>query len=310
MGKIFGNYLRELRNKAGKTQQEVAQQANPDSTKIITQGLLAQYESGNIVLPDASILNVLASNFEVGTGEFVFRIAIDIVDSYNLQGAILSDNEKQKFEIWKESIFRDGENPPNDILASFSETGSYNKAVLRSTKDFLKLFEVLDIEGLAKWQKDFPDLKEFWVISPSFIDNSNKIIIEAVIDNLNEDVHYFYFVNENDVGKGGKFNILLNTLIRLACNLTTPISEDVVRNLVTPVKIPQNDIGLIQTDIVIANPQSLNAVGYRSIRHNGIPAFGVRIADEELSTIIGQLADYFDVKGQNVFHMTSNRNTA
>lgn len=303
--KYLGNFLRKLREDHAPPlkQQDVADAISEKSVRKITQGLVAQYETGKVILPDALILKHLAKFFNIGCGKLVFLIALDIVEKYK-EDVEFNETEQEQLETWR-SVLKHIDPDPG------FEDNNFEQEVLRSTRNLSEKLKILDIEALAKWQKHLDPLDEFWVISPIFIDNTNCDILETVLHNISRDhpVKYLYFVNKKDTERGGKFSILRNTLTRLGANLEKPLKHAHVDKLIQPVGIPQEDIGLLQTDIIIANPQSLNPLGYRSIRYDGVPAFGVPISSDELSMIIGQMTDYItNIKeDSNILPITQKR---
>jgi len=283
--RYFGGRLRQLREeKAPPLKQKEVADAVSFSTRKVTQGLIAQYESGKVTLPDASIVVKLADFFEISPGELVFRIALDVIDRYWDDGVVFTTADLERIEILESNLQK--------IEPIQGLDGQYEEDVLRSAAGLLEQeVKILDVPALVKWQRGL-DLTEFWVISPNFLDNTNKDVLDAVLFNLGRGVRYRYFVNENDIEAGGSFDILLTTLVRLGARADKPLSETKVRSLIEAVGIQQWLIGLLQTDIIIAFPRSEEPVGYRSIRYNAIPTFGVPISREELAIVIGQMNAY------------------
>jgi transcriptional regulator with XRE-family HTH domain len=298
MGKLFGNYLKGLRDSQGKAQAQLAAEASEKGNKKITQPLLTQLESGSVAQPDPMALNQLAKALDVRVGELVFRIALDLVESYKDSGTDFSKQDDAVLESWKILALR----PTNDdgpVLEDRIVSEDEAVSVLRSMNEFMRAYELRDIDSLAQWQKDLPDLEVFWVIAPNFVDNSSPNLRDTVLHNIRRGVHYYYFIREGDADAGGPFYVLLDTLAFLSRQQTPALSRTEIERFVHAVEFPRNVVGLIPSDVVIANPHSPRPVGFRSIRSRGVPVFGVPVGDAELSRLIGNYLSYFRM--ENVF---------
>lgn len=293
LGNHFGNHLRDLRTTSGKSQAQLAEDASSGDGRKITQSILAQYESGSVAIPDVNILNQVAKALDVGCGEFIFRVAIDVLENYREAGAKLTQSEEELFATWMAVLTKKASTHADDENAS--------SAALGSMKTFIRDFEPLDLDDLGKWQKDFRHLKVFWVITPRFVDSANSAIRDAVLCNLGRNVHYYYFIKEGDAEPGEKFYVFLDTLTFEGQFQSPTISRNQIEKLIHYVNIPRDLAGLMQTDIVIANPRLPDSQGFRSIRSKGAPVYGVRIGEEELARISANYFSYFTNKNESVF---------
>lgn len=292
MAKIFHNYLKSLRENKNLSQSQLADAANGKGDKKVTQSVLVQYEAGNVNLPDPEVLKQIAEVLEVGYGQFALRVAIDQVDTYKSAGDF-DAREDTCFNIWQTAL----------ELSTSQTDGSPG---LKSWQEFMRDLDLYDLDQLAEWQSNFENLKVFWVIAPGFIDNANPKIRDAVLSNVGKQAHYFYFVREGDDEEGGPFYVLKDSLKFLGQQRDEPIPPEYVDDYVHAVTFPKKVAGLLPSDIVVANPQSTDAAGFRSIRRKGVPAFGVPLDEAELSRLCSNYLSYFGV--ENVFPKAIRKN--
>lgn len=294
MDKRFGEYIRKAREKAGLKQTQAAEAVSKlMPPKKISQGLVAQYEGGQVILPDATILRSLARIYGIDFSELVFRVALDIVQTYaSADDGPLASLTLERLNLWEACLNR---------FPTVGDVDGLERDLLASKTSLIATAEILNVKGLADWQRRITPLTDYWVITPKFIDDYEVEIAEAVVHNLNRGVHYLYFIRKSDAEKGGRFYVLRSTLARLGSNLEKPLKEQTIDKLVRVVEIDEDDLKWINTDIVIANPLSKNPVGFASIRYQEIPQYGFRLGDRDLATIVARMADYArETKGDNV----------
>ncbi|MBV9217199.1 MAG: helix-turn-helix transcriptional regulator [Acidobacteria bacterium] len=298
MGRLFGTYLRSVRESRNKSQSEVAVLATAKGTKKITQPFLTQLEKG--LSPDAKTVNQLAKALDVRPGEFLFKLALDLIDEYQQNDVEIDNQDRSILETWEAAAFKDwtpalasdraGENVSVDEVA----------AGMRSMAEFVRENDVRDIDSLAQWQKEFPGLEVFWVIAPNFVDSSHPQLRETVLNNIRKGVHYYYFIKKGDAEKGEAFYQLLNRLaLESRRDNDIALKQEDLEKYIHYVEFPKEIVGLIPSDVVIANPHSDAPVGFRSIRSAGKPKFGVAIDENDLSRIIDRYSSYFGI--ENVF---------
>jgi transcriptional regulator with XRE-family HTH domain len=280
MGQLFGNYLREVRLAAGLSQKDLAERANVESEKSVTQSVLAQYEGGSVTIPDSKVLIPLSTVLNVPLRDFIFRVALDIADSYRTGGYTFSKSDEFLFKTWQ-TVLHGGD--------------------LKSLSEFLEEFNLRDLDSLAEWQRNYNEthtdrnikLEVFWVIAPNFRDNANTTIQKAVLENISKGVHYYYFIRKGDDDAGGSLFVLRDSLKFGGKEHDPVVSEQQVDAQVHPVNIPPEVAGLILSDLVIANPFSAEPEGFRSIRSGGRPKFGVKVDAGELTSLINNYRSYF-----------------
>jgi transcriptional regulator with XRE-family HTH domain len=297
MGKPFGNYLKALRDARQESQSQVAAAATKEGSKKITQPLLTQLEKGDGGQPDAQVINQLAKALKVRPGELVFRLALDIIEDYKEKGAELDDQDESILETWRAAAFKEWpqtqETGAADVTAMHVDDVA---AGMRSMAEFVRENDLRDIDSLAQWQKDYPNLEIFWVIAPNFVDSSHPQLRETVLNNVRKKVHYYYFIKQGDADSGGPFYVLLDTLAfesRRDHGHSALTREDIEKYVHAVEFFPKDIVGLIPSDVVIANPHSQTPAGFRSIRSGGQAKFGVAIDNEDLSRLIGRYRSYF-----------------
>jgi len=144
---------------------------------------------------------------------------------------------------------------------------------LRAKGELLKS-EVLDLEGLARWQREFPGLKELWIVSPQFQDDKNLTLRNAVIHNLGRGVRYFYFVPKIDLEEGRPFWFFRRRLIQ-----DQPTLRKRVEKQIHGIGLDEAELRWIATDLVVANPTDpATRTGFVGLRHDRAMTFACRMS--------------------------------
>ena len=131
-------------------------------------------------------------------------------------------------------------------------------------------------------------LSRMRVVSNALNDSGSKIL-ESVIHNMKRDVQMVYFVQKQDIETGGRFWRLQRTL----SNLEAGRSD---HDLKPPVAVPvgEDELGWLNTDIIIANPHwQDHAAGFKYIRRGrGGSSYAMRMSSFELGDMIRVLSRY------------------
>lgn len=151
--------------------------------------------------------------------------------------------------------------------------------------------DVLDVKGLAEWEKGLPQNSHFWVVAPNFVDTEpeHREIRDAVVTMLKKDCVVSYFIKEEDTVPNNKFHELL---IFFRFNESLRGSGGEVRWYpLTP-----SERRLMMASFVIAHPDSvLRSVkeprpkGYMVISADGKPTFGIEMGEEDLRNCVSSV---------------------
>lgn len=179
--------------------------------------------------------------------------------------------------------------------------------------------DVLDVDGLAKWERDLPQESALWIVAPNFVDTEpqHRNIRDAVVALLQKGCTVTYFIREEDVGLNSKFARLL-TFFR---------GSDALKGCTGEVRwylLEPREIRLMVTSFVIAHPDVLlrdarapKLQGYLVISADGKPTYGIDMGFEDLKgcvfslvTLIGEkdaAEQLVDTPGDGVFSVLDRR---
>jgi transcriptional regulator with XRE-family HTH domain len=277
VGTRFGEYLKRARLDAKLTQKEAATRVLVHGRKA-SQGLIAQYESGKIADPDPTILNLLARAYNCDYRRLVLHLIRDkyeLADEWSNAGA-----GSELFKLWEAAL------TPFPEIAGVE---GLEEEQLRAKAALIKEAEILDLEGIAQWQKRIDPLDEYWVVTPKFVDNYNDSIFDALIYNIRRGVHFYYFVLKSDRAPEGKFALLKKSLQR-----KVPDLRDLFEKQIHGVSIDEKGEKWINADMAIANPRSPQPIGFAGIRRSGLPIYGVRMEQKDVENVVDRLSPYVD----------------
>ena len=65
---------------------------------------------------------------------------------------------------------------------------------LRARASLLREVEILDAEGLARWQRSLEGLGAIWVVAPFFVNDEEECLLDAVVHNLRRGVRYTFLL--------------------------------------------------------------------------------------------------------------------
>ncbi len=277
MGTRFSEYLKQARLDAKLTQQQAATKVH-DLGQKASQGLIAQYESGKIADPDPTILKLLARAYNCDYRRLVLHL---VRDKYELDGEWSSPGVNMEvFKLWEAAL---------TPFLKIAGVEGLEADQLRAKAALIKGAEILDLEGIAEWQKRIDPLHEYWVVTPNFVDNYNESIFNALIYNIRRGVNFYFFVLKSDKEPEGKFALLKKSLQR-----RVPDLRDNFEKQIYGVSIDEKGPKWINADMAIANPRSPHPIGFAGIRREGMPVYGVRMEPKDVENVVDRLSAYAD----------------
>lgn len=278
----FGEYLREARKAAGIHTQQQAVEELEKLGRRVSQALIAQYETGKVNDPDPAILCLMARLYKKDYMELVFQL---VQDKYGTcEELATSPLARERWKLWAAA------------LMPFEEVGRVKNLETHQLRAKISLIkqEILTVEGLAEWEKNYPDLEVVWIVASNALNDSGSKILESVIHNMKRNVQMVYFVQKQDIDRGGRFWRLQRTI----SNLDAGRSD---HELKPPVAVPlgEDELGWLNTDLIIANPHwQDHSAGFKYIRRGrGGSSYAMRMSSFELGDMIRVLSRY---AGQNM----------
>jgi transcriptional regulator with XRE-family HTH domain len=264
--KSFGKFLKTEREKMVPSQHEAARLLT-QAGHPATQSLVAQLETGRISNPDAALLKKLSEIYDTPYKELVNCL---VLDKYGV-------NDDFTSQLCA------------DLVGSLTAKAAPDKMAEHRTRSKLEFFrhaDVLDIEGMAEWQRTFPNLKDYWVIAPDFVDDRVDSIKQAVIQNLRRGVNITYFVKKGDEASGRFY--------RFKRRLEASLEKMEGMKEIRAVGVPEDHLRWLVADMVVANPDGDDAVGYLVMRSDGGPVVGVRMSTADVDKTVDLI--YRDAK--------------
>jgi transcriptional regulator with XRE-family HTH domain len=277
MTQQFGKYLRDARKAAGiQTQQQAVEELEKLGRRV-SQALIAQYEAGKVKDPDPTILCLMAKLYKKDYMETVFQLVQDKYGACDENAK--SEVFRERWKLWEAAL---------KPFKSVGRVENLEAFQLRAKISLLQQ-EILTVEGLAEWEKNYPDLEVIWIVASNALNDSGSKILESVIHNMKRNVQMVYFVQKRDIERGGRFWILQRTLNKSDTSLYDHTPKP-------PVAVPvgEDELGWLNTDIIIANPHwQEHAAGFKYIRRGrGGPSYAMRMSSFELGDMIRVLSRY------------------
>ncbi|MCI0586290.1 MAG: helix-turn-helix domain-containing protein [Planctomycetes bacterium] len=272
----FGSYLKECRERAGFRSQRAAVRALESRKVKISDGLLAHYESGRVVSPTLDLLAALATLYGADFFELTLRLARA---KYELVAGSVAPGDGERWNLVEAAL-----TPP----ARIGTAADLDAHQVRGRAAFLREVQVLDVEGLADWQRTIVGLETFWVIAPYFLEDENDRLLHAVAENLKRGVRYTYFTHRD---RRTRFGALLEKL--QAHVGSRPRVEKVAR----AVWIPPGALTWLHADYDVANPTvRSSSVGFQSLRHEGKTRYAFRLPDPDLLDLVDKVTAWRDTQ--------------
>ncbi len=266
----FGRLLKSWREAAGFRSQRAAVIAVRRRKGSLSQGLLAHYESGRVQDPSAELLARLASIYRVDFLEVMLRLARA---KYRSVQGDEGPVERARWELLESGVA---------LLGPVGTTSGFEVDRLRARAAVLREVEILDSEGIAKWQRSIEGLESFWVVAPYFLDDEEEHVVQAVVENLRRGVRYTYFTYP-DVK--ARFDALLASLQARAG------SRVKVAHLASAVWLPPGATTWLHSDYLVANPtQRGRATGFQNLRSGGKTRFAFSLPTADLLALVDKVS--------------------
>ena len=228
-----------------------------------SQSWVAALEVGAITDPDPAIIRKLEKAYGVDYDRIVYEL---IREKYSLDD--LSQVTPLSRERWQTAAM---------VLKDFKTVGTVEGLEIDQlhAKSRMLESEMLDVDGLARWQREFAKLKELWIVTPHFQDDKNATLREAVIHNLGRGVQYFYFVPKIDLDEGRPFWLFLRRLAQDHPNLRNRRGKQI-----HGVGLDETELRWIMADLLIANPTDpATRTGFVGLRHDRALQFACRMSN-------------------------------
>ena len=287
----FSELLKTGRRKIQASTQRAAAQAIENFqgkvvNRTVSQSLIAQYETMRVADPDPEILALLAQVYHLDYMDVVWSLARD---KYSPADLLTPPRISElRWRLWKAALKR------VPVIGRIQDRNELEERQLSGKAEMLENAEILDIYGMAEWQRNFKPLVELWVFVPDFQDEREPIR-SAVVEHLQNEVRLLYFIREAELGAGQKFEF---TRKRLAERAGMKLED--VENLMVGIPLSAEEQSLIHANLVIANPFiPEQATGFRMIRISESEEqspLGVRIVNSELEKIVYRLSPWVDKK--------------
>src|SRR5262245_2235534 len=265
----FGAYLKACRERAGfRSQRAVVRDLGRRRVKF-SQGLLAHYETGRVQDPSTDVLAALASLYGVDFFGMMLRLAKAKFDT------ALGEEAPETSARW--ALVEAALTP----AARIGRASGLEADQVRSRAALLREVQILDVEGIANWQRAVEGLESFWVIAPYFLDDEDERMLRAVVDNLKRGVRYTYFIHRDTEARFEAFRE------RLASEGGSRVK---VEKLAQALWIPPGAFTWLHADYVVADPKARSrAVGFLNLRHHGKTRFALRLPDPDLLELIDRV---------------------
>jgi transcriptional regulator with XRE-family HTH domain len=265
----FGEFAKSARERCASSQQK-AVTVLAEAGLNIAQSWVAMLETGRISDPDAPTLAKIARAFRVDYDALVYAL---VRDKYALDD--LSQVTPLSRERWRAAA---------GLLQSFPAVGRVEGLEIDQLRAKTRMLasEILDVEGLARWQREFPKLKDLWIVTSRLMDDRITPVREAVVHNLRRGVRYSYFVPKLDLEDARPFWLFLHRLAQDYPNLRNRLQKQVQR-----VGLEEAELRWILTDLIIANPTDpATRTAFVGIRKEGAVKFACRMSDFDAESAV------------------------
>jgi len=272
----LAEYLLVARTDKDLTQKAASKEANDLAKEkhlsvTVSQGLIAQYESdgeddAKIKHPSAAVLKLLAQVYEKDYQEMVMHL---LYSHYDVEEVVGADLAEGRWLVWKAALKRFGR---------IAEVEGLEIDQLRSKARVVAEEQILDIDGIAKWEEVFWDdlpkeHKKFWFVGPSPIADRDPRIQSAVANMIQQDVEITYFIHQDQAAER-RLSYLRRELVENA-----HVPQRIVEDKIKEISLSGEDLRLTSTDVVIAMPsRPTHAVGFANVKQDGRVAYCLRLS--------------------------------
>jgi transcriptional regulator with XRE-family HTH domain len=257
----FGEFVKSARERLASSQEQ-AKEILAKAGLTVSQSWVAMLETGRISDPDVSTLVKLAKAYDIDLDQLVYAL---IRDKYKLDDlSVVSLVSRERWRVCAE------------LLRHFPAVGGVEGLEadqLRAKREMLQA-EILDLPGLARWQREFRRLKELWIVAPHFQDDKDPALREAVIHNLGRGVRSFYFIRKTDLDEGRPFWLFLRRLAQ-----DYPALKNRLQKQIHGVGLEEAELRWLMTDLMIANPtEPASRTGFVGLRQDHAMKFACRMS--------------------------------
>ncbi|HEU0048142.1 MAG TPA: helix-turn-helix transcriptional regulator [Nitrososphaera sp.] len=268
----FGSYLKQARADARIESQNDAVEALNGIHVNVSQSLIAQYETGRITDPDLEVLLGFSKIYKKDYMEILWHL---VKEKYAPPRGGWSEFDAIRWELWKTGLVR---------WKEIARVKELEKFQLQAKAALFKEKEVLNLPGVLKWTREFPDLKQLWVVAPNFLDDEDVDVFETVCYNIiKRNVTTIYFVTQADTDKGGRFWSLKE-------RFSKKLGKKAIGHI-HGVPLTRDALTWIQSDIVVANPhQRAEAIAFQYFRRHGRPTYAIRMDDVDVKVTVELLS--------------------
>lgn len=271
----FGEFVKSAREAKISSQQKAVEAFAGQGLKI-SQSWIAQLETGRLTDPDPEILRKIEAAYGIDYHRLVYAL---IRDKYRLEDrAFASPLTRLR---WK---------AVEALLGSVESVGRVHGLEEHRLRALQKVAgqEILDLEGLAAWQADFPDLQELWIVSSSFQHDKEPSLRAAVLANLKRGVRHLYFVRKTDLEEGKPFWLFLR---RLAADVKK--SKAHLDQQVRAVPLEEAELRWLAADLILANPTDPETrSGFVGVRHNQATRFAFPLSAWDIERAVNSLLPF------------------
>ncbi len=149
---------------------------------------------------------------------------------------------------------------------------------LRARASLLREVEILDAEGLARWQRSLEGLGAIWVVAPFFVNDEEECLLDAVVHNLRRGVRYTFLLYPES--RAEFESLLTNLQVRIG-------AEGDLATAARPLFLPPAVLPWLHADYLIANPhRHAQTIGFQRLRVLGKARLAFRLASGELRELV------------------------
>lgn len=276
----FGAFLKAAREAVASSQQKALPILAKAGLKV-SQSWVGSLEVGAITDPDPAIIRKLEKAYGVDYDRIVYEL---IRDKYSLDDpAHVTQLTRERWQTVA------------SVLRNFDTVARVKGLEIEQVRARARMLdsELLDVEGLARWQQEFPKLKELWLVTPHFQDDKSLALRDAVIQNLNRGVRYFYFVPKIDLEEGHPFWLFLRRLAQ-----DHPVLRNRLQKQIHGVGLDETELRWIASDLIIANPTDpATRTAFIGLRRDRVLRFACRISDLDAEAIVQGIMPFLTKRG-------------
>jgi transcriptional regulator with XRE-family HTH domain len=288
----FGEAVKSAREVVSPSQQKAVEVLARHDLKV-SQSWVAQLETGRITDPDPEILRKIEAAYGIDYDRLVYAL---IRDKYRLNdSSFVSSATRNRWNAVERLI------PGLSDVSGKQPLYEYEQRA----KETLLSQEVLDLEGLAAWQRSFPDLKEVWASGDLFLDDRIPLLHGSVLENLKRGVRFFFFMDKRDLDEGKPFWLFLHRIYG-------EVRSSKVQQQIRTLPLEEAELRWMTSGFMLTNPTDASTrTGFLVIRSSQSARFAFRMADRQVEATTSALVPFLVKKiGRREFVNRSGTNVA